>query len=195
MAIYPDLDTIKNIAPVGKQLEFRTLKSEFDDNAPQRKQKRLYVRRNLNIKYKWMTKTDGRTLWQFYLDRAGSFDSFSFFYPEDDTDVYTKEYVGTGDGSTTIWNLPSKNAASYNLYLDDVLQIPTTDYTFSASGGADGADKVTFVAAPSSGERITWSFTGRLKIRSIFANDYLDFETFFRLLTHYGIDLQGLLNT
>jgi hypothetical protein len=180
--------------PWSESLLFRTLRSRFEDlGHPSRKKKWLFPRRNLPIKYKDLSKTNGRTLFQFYLDRGGGHEAFNLFFPNSDT--YSGEYVGTGDGSTLIFNLPSKQAASYTLYVDNVAKTGGgADYTFSSEGGADGADKVTFTVAPASGARITFTFTGYLKIRATFKEDNLDFETFYDRLVNVGMQIQGELN-
>lgn len=182
MAAYPSLDTIDIMTPLKVELEFRTLVSQFESGVETRKAKRTHPRRNLRVSYTYLSKTNANTLWQFYLSRQGAYEAFNFFFVYSDT--YEGEYVGEGDGSTTVFNLPSKSASSYTLYKDGVEQDGGgVDYTFASGGGADGADKVTMVAAPSDGEVLTWDFTGYLKVRCRFLEDMLPFEVFFRLLT------------
>jgi hypothetical protein len=180
--------------PWSESIQFRTLKSRFEDlGHPSRKKKWLFPRRNPPIKYRDLTKANGRTLFQFYVDRGGSYEAFNLFCPNSDT--YSGEYVGTGNGSTLIFNLPSKLATSYTLYVDNVAKTGGgVDYTFSSEGGADGADKVTFAAAPADGARITFNFTGYLKIHGCFAEDNLDFETFYNRLVNMGMKINGELN-
>lgn len=194
MAAFPTNSSIGMLEPWSDSILFKTLRARFDDlGQPSRKRKWLYPRRNPRIRYKSITKANALTLWQFYISRSGSHEAFNLFYPHSNT--YTVEYVGTGDGSTVVFNLPSKQAATYTLYVDGVAKTGGgTDYTFSSEGGTDGADKVTFVAAPASGERITFTFTGYLKIRAIFKEDNLDFETFRDALVNMGVQLQGELN-
>lgn len=196
MAAYPEISSVPWINPLKQSIKFKTLFSNFDElGEEQRKQKKLFPTRDLALKYRLLTRTKARILWQFYIDRGGAFQAFNFFMQEADADTYVKEYVGTGDGSTVDFNLPSKLAASYTLYVDNVAKTPGgVDYTFSAEGGTDGADKATFTAAPSAGLYITWSFTGRLKIGSRFKEDNLDFETFYTRLITMGLETIGLLN-
>ena len=193
MAAFPDISSVPAINPLATGIQYKTLISRFDDlGTEQRKQKWLYPRRVVTLKYKALSKSEARTLWQFYLERKGSYEAFNWFHPFSDT--YEGEYVGTGDGSTTVFNLPSKQASSYTLYVDGVAQTEDTNYTFTSQGGADGADKIEFTAAPSSGQRITWDFTGYLKVRCRFAEDFFSFETFYDTLVNTGVKLQGLLN-
>ena len=65
---------------------------------------------------------------------------------------------------------------------------------FGSEGGTDGADKITCNTAPPVGSRLTFSFTGRLKVRAKFAEDMFSFETFYDRLANAGIKLKGLLN-
>jgi len=194
MALYPAVTSVPYVEPFSESILFKTLISQFDDlGEEKRKQKWLYPKRMLTLHYKNLSKSEALTLWQFYLARKGPHEAFSFFYPLSNT--YTGEYVGTGDGSTTAFNLPCKTASSYTLYVDGVSQTGGgVDYTFDALGGADGADKVTFTAAPADGTRITWDFTGYLKVRARFFEDNMDFETFYDRLINSELKLQGLLN-
>jgi hypothetical protein len=114
---------------------------------------------------------------------------------------YVDEYVGTGNSTTLVFNLPAVNSSQvHKLYIAGTSQ-PTSNYTFSAAGGPDGEDKVTVVSSsaggpsvPSSTVRLTYDFTGRLKIRCRFAEDIFSFENFYDRLVNVGIKLSGLLN-
>ena len=193
MAKFPEQTDIKAVVPFVEEIQFKTLVSEFDDlGEEQRKQKWLYPKRRVTLRYRLIAKSDAETLWEFYLARKGKYESFNFFFPHSDS--YEGEYVGSGDGSTTVFNLPSKSGASYAVYIDSVAQSEGSDYTFGSGTGTDGADKVTFVSAPEEGERITYDFTGNLKIHCRFADDLQRFEMFVMWLTTMGITLQGLLN-
>ena len=194
MAAFPELSSIAPDEPEKVRIGWKTLISAFDDLGYEtRKQKWLYPRRTITLQYTGHSKTDGRTLWQFYLSRKGAYEAFNYFVGFSNT--YTGEYVGSGDGATVIFNLPAKNSSAYTVYKNAVAQSGGgVDYTFAAGAGADGADKITFVAAPDAGDRITYDFTGNLKIRCRFAEDYLDFETFWDRAVMMGIVLTGLLN-
>jgi len=182
------------IHPFDETILFKTLTSEFDDlGEEKRKQKWLYPKRNIALKYKAITKTKALILWQFYLARKGAYTAFSFFFPW--TNTFEGEYVNTGDGSTVVFNLPSKQASAYILYVDGLAQeAGGADYTFGPLGGTDGADKVTFGSAPTDGARITWDFTGYLKVRSRFEEDKMNFVTFYDRLVNSKLKLKGLLN-
>ncbi len=180
--------------PFGLGIEWKTLTSKFNDQGEeQRKQKWLYPRRNLPVKYNGITKTQAAELWDFYLARKGTFSAFNFFLAN--SDDYVGEYVGVGDGSTTVFNLPAENSSAYTVYVDGNAQTGGgVNYTFGDGTGEDGADKVTFTVAPSDGDYITFDFTGNLKVRCRFAEDILNFEIFYNRLVNAVLKLKGLLN-
>jgi hypothetical protein len=197
MTAFPEITSVPFGNPVKEEIEFKTLISKFAGlGEEQRKQKWLYPKRLITLKYPWISKSEVQELFQFFIGRAGSFSNFKFFYPDvkGTSFSYVQEYVGTGDASATVFNLPAKSAANYTLYIDDSVQSDPSDYSFSAGSGPDGEDKVTFVSAPAAGERITFSFTGRLKIVGRFKNDKMSFDLFFDRLVNSGLQIQGLLN-
>ena len=192
MAFFPDLITESPaLNPLAEAIEFRNLITDFDGGSESRKQKYLYPRRNYTLQYRHISKAQALTLWQFYLSRSGRYEEFFLLLPW--TNTYTTEYVGVGDGSTTVFDAPSKSASSYNVYLDGSVQTVTTDYTVG-SGGEESTNQITFVVAPSSGEIITFSFTGYLKVRCRFDEDILSFQTFYDRLVSAGVKLKGLLH-
>lgn len=196
MATFPDvISSIPALEPMDEGLVFRTLSSQFDDlGEEKRKKKWLYPKRFFLLKYKGISTSDAQTLWEFFISRGGSYEAFSFFYPF--SRVYDGEYVGTGNDSDTIWSLPAKTSSGYTLYLDGAtLTAGGTDWTFGSASGADGEDQATLVAAPGEGERLTYDFTGYLKVRCKIAEDSLSFQTFYNLIAHSGLKLQGLLNS
>ena len=193
MASFPSLTSIGYISPFEVGMRYKTLTSNFDDiGEEKRRRKWLYPRRDIVVQYDHISKNDTRTLWQFYMDRYGRYEAFNFFLGY--TDDYEGEYVGTGDGSTLVFNSPSKSASSYVIYVDGTEKTETIDYTFGSGSGADGADTITFVIAPTSGQRITMDFGGILKIRCRFAEDNLSYQVFTHYLGTMGIKLEGLLN-
>jgi len=195
MAAFPDIvSSVPALEPLNEMIEFKTLESNFDDLGEEKsRQKWLYPKRSFPLAYKGLAIADAQTLWEFFIARKGKHESFSFFYPFSRT--YSGEYVGTGNGVTTVWNLPSKTASSYTLKLDGVSLSHGTDWTFGSGTGADGADKATLVTAPNLGQRITFDFTGILKVRAKFAEDVFDFKTFYNLLATTGVKIRGLLNS
>ena len=91
--------------------------------------------------------------------------------------AWTDVYVGTGDGSTTVFDLPMKNSSAYTVYDDAVAKTGGgTHYTFGDGTGTDGRDKITWVAAPSDGNRLSLDATGNRAWAVIFASDELPWE-------------------
>jgi hypothetical protein len=199
MSVYPS--SIQYINPVTQSIQYKTLITNFADlGEEKRKAKWAYPKRSVTLKYSALSKDDAETLWQFYLDRQGSYGSFVFFdstgASSNQNFTYTKEYVGTGDSTTGVFNLPAiDSSGSHVAYLNTSSQ-GSTRYTFTSKGGANGEDKITFSSTyiPGSSERVLYSFTGRLKIRCRFAEDIYTFENFYDRLIDQGIKLQGLLN-
>lgn len=201
MAVFPEISSVPYMAPVGKGVQFKTLVQEFESGIITRKKKRTYPLRPYRLINKNIDYTEVQIYFQFFIARAGRFEDFVFF-DRNSNYFYIKEYVGTGDGSTTEFNLPSLNATDYTLYIDNVAQSEGeesgssgVDWTFHAADGDDGEDTCKLAVAAADGERITFSFTGRLKIRCIFAEDEMGFEEFWNKLVTTGINLKGLLNT
>lgn len=194
MAVYPDIDTVPYASPVIQSPRWKTLVSEFESGAETRKRKWLYPRRRIELRYANVPIGKAETLWEFYIARSGRFEAFSWFH-RDTSISYVGEYVGPGDGSTKVFNLPSKQASLRTLKVDGVSQTEGVDWMFDSEGGADGADKATFNTAPPDGDRITFDFTGKLKVRCRFLEDIVSFDIFFNKLMTTGITLEGLLNS
>jgi hypothetical protein len=194
MAAFPDVYTISPENPESISIRFKTLTTDFESGDRQSKAKQLYPERDVTLQYAYISKANAQTLWQFFIARKGRYEAFNYFTYQSDR-AYVHEYVGTGDGSTVVFNLPSTLAASYTLYVGGTAQTAGgTDWTFTAQGGTDSADKCEFTVAPVAGARITFSFTGRLKIRVNFEDDALAFDTWYDRLVTTGIRLRGRKN-
>jgi hypothetical protein len=189
---YPSSTSVPYLEPVKQEIKYKTLISTFDGGLETRKQKWLYPKRDITLQYKYLSKTQMNTLWAFYKTNAGGYSAFNFFLNYSDT--YVKEYVGTGNGATTVFNLPAKTSSTYTLYKNDVaLTAGGVDWTFGSASGTDGADKATMIVAPTVGAKLTFSFTGYLKIRCRFEDNF-DYDTLVTYLMSVGIKLRGLLN-
>lgn len=200
MAKFPEYTSVAPVNPIRPRIRFKTLRSKFGtEGTPNRKQQWLYPKRDIVLQYNYITKTDAETLWEFYLARKGSYEAFNYFMPEPKSTYpdYTGEYVGIGDGSATVFNMPSKVATSVTIYIDGIEYSQAgnpADVTFTSEGGIDGADKIEFNSAPSSGAKITADFSGTLKLRVTFKEDYFDYEVFYDRLVNIGLELKGELN-
>lgn len=121
-----------------------------------------------------------QTLCGFFLSRQGSFDSFLFTDPDDNS--VTDQSFGTGDALTNKFQLlrswggyiePVMNVnAITNIKVNGVTIAPTTGYTI------DSAGMVTFVTTPASGATITW--TGSYYYRVRFKQDAAEFNKMMR---------------
>ena len=196
MAKYPENSSIAFENPFPYGFEFKTGRSRFGGEGEEiRTQRWLYPKPQVGpLKYQWITKAEFRTLWEFYQARAGAFGEFNFFFPNSNT--WVDIYVGTGDGTTDVFNLPCKTSSSRTLKVDGVSQTEGVDYAFTAGGGVDGADKVDFSGGttPPAGDYITLNFTGLLKCRLTYADDKLSVDEFYDRLVKHGIKFNGHLN-
>jgi len=191
MAAFPDFQGRAD-TPFTVELEFKTVLSEFESGEIQAKSKRLFPRRNLRVRFAANSLTEAAEVWAFYLARKGRLQAFNAFLPWQDT--YTGEYVATGDGEATSFNLPSKLATAYSVYVGGSEAASGVDFSITLQGGADGADRIDFTSPPGVGEYVTMDFTGHLKVHGRFAADVLSFEMFSGLLFNYGIEIKGELN-
>ncbi len=135
-----------------------------------------------------------RTLAGFFLQQQGAFQPFLFDDPTDD--AVTGQVIGTGDGSSTSFQLlrsmagfaepiTTPNVVSA-LYLNGVVQSPA-DYTISDTTGI-----VTFATPPAAGQVVTADFTYYFPVR--FADDTAEFENFmYQLWQLKQVKLQSVL--
>jgi hypothetical protein len=171
MALYPTLSESPFIT-ISRGIEQKILKSNFDNLGKiQVKRKWLYPRRKLQLNYTRITNTELMELEQFYINRNGPYNAFTFIYPSSESETITSEYVATGDGSTTGFNLPFKGGSSISIYIDGNLQSTPSNYTITENGGTDGVDSISFTDAPESGARVICDFTGRLAIKCRFLDE------------------------
>jgi uncharacterized protein (TIGR02217 family) len=111
----------------------------------------------------------------------GSYDTFLYSDPEFNS--VTAENFGTGNGSTTQFQLVARYqnvggpgyaervqnlSSSPSIFVNGVLQTLTTHYTIGTTG------IITFVTPPTSGHALTW--TGTFNYRCRFMDDSIEFE-------------------
>jgi len=114
----------------------------------------------------------------FFNARQGSFDSFLYNDPYDNSVV--NQQIGIGDGNTTIFQLLRSidNQFVESVIAPNVIQyvyvngIPTAAYT----GGLDTNGIITFAVAPASEAVITW--TGTFYFRCRFLEDTQEYDNF-----------------
>ena len=123
-----------------------------------------------------------QTLVGFFNLMRGSQDSFLFLDPDDNTAA--AQQFGIGDGATTQFQL-TRARGGFSEPVFDTLSVPLiyvaaalrtvgTHYTINATG------VVTFVAAPTAGQALTWS--GTYYWRCAFTTDSTEFNLFMRQL-------------
>lgn len=192
MALYPQIATVPYSSPRMLSIETKTLISTFDDmGREQRKKKWLYHKWIVELPYQNISKAKARILFQFFVNRKGAYESFHWI--DDYSEQYIREYFGTGDASTTTYDLPGKDISGYTVYGDAIPYNTPADYTISEDTGEDGGDQAVFVVAPTNGTRLTIDFTGRLKILCRFQDDMMSFQQFWNILCTSNVKLKGLL--
>jgi uncharacterized protein (TIGR02217 family) len=140
-----------------------------------------------------------RTLMGFFLQQQGTFQPFLFDDPTDDH--ASAQAIGTGDGSTTVFQLVRTMGAALpsggfaepitapntvsTIYFDGVRQ-DASGYSVDGTTGL-----VTFSSPPPSGQLVTADFTYFFRVR--FADDTADFENFlYQLWSLKQIKLQSV---
>ena len=192
MATFPESNPSPQY-PLIVEPGFNTLISGFDGGGEQRRQKLMYPKYNVIVNYSGMSLSGAKTLWEFYLARKGAYEAFYIY------DLilllghsfnHVGQYCGTGDGSTTIFDIPGRSTSSRTVYVDGVDE--TSNVSFLTGGGSSNSDRIEFSSAPASGGVVTIDFTGFLRMRVRFWEDKLPRELFVRKLYRYGIKLKGL---
>lgn len=136
----------------------------------------------------WAPRDDSRWIAEqisaFFRQTAGPAIPF-VAYDWDHSFGHQRVYVGTADGTRTVWTLPCRDTASaITVYSDGVEQ--TTGLTLSDDGDNE-AKKATFSTAPAAGKVLTASFTGQLRVVCRFGEDRLRLE--FADAGAYGISI------
>lgn len=143
MEIYPS--TPSPTYPLKLKSQWKTRVSDFESGTEQRVKVWAAPKRNLRLTYEVLSSADVTTVWDFYTSRQGSLEAFWFFYPN--SRAWKNEYVGRGDGTTAVFDLPSKSTDSGALvvYINGVI----TPATFLSGGGGGSSDRIQFNASGS----------------------------------------------
>lgn len=178
MTVYPDVITeVRSRAPLSLTFDTRTLITKFEgEGAEKRRQKWTVRRRRVQLEYVFMTQDETRTIWQFWQDRKGAFEPFTFFYPN--ADVYDREFVGVAKGGEVVLRLPARSLVEgsfYTLWRNGNVEDPL-NYTIVDHGGVDGEALATLIVGANAGDRFDFTFTGELGMRMRFENNSLDLE-------------------
>lgn len=182
MEIFPETILISN--PLRVDEEWKTTITDFQSGKEHRQKRWAFPKHSVGLTHKVLKQSEMATLWEFCHKRCGSYDTFWFLLPL--ADNWYGEYVGTGDGSTHIFDLPSKSTTgTIYVSVNGVL----VGFAFISGGGQAGSDRVNITVAPSQGAIITATFYGRLRLKARFAVDKLTKEMFEYLLFNAQIDL------
>jgi hypothetical protein len=191
MEVFPLISAIPADNPLVEQINFKNIGVSFGKEARERKKQQWdYPKRDVALKYTWLSKADALTIWNFYIARGGSFGSFRYIHPFQN--IYEREFVAISPGNLSTFELPSVGAINYTLYLDNVPLNEGSDYAFFSEGSSEGIDYFE-VYPPDVGSIFTWSFTGQLVQRCRFDDDSFSYDTFYDRLSKMGVKLKGLL--
>jgi len=184
--------------PVIKKPTFSTIEQEAVSGIKKHIANWVYPRWQIEIPVEFLlddvAHDELKTLVGFFLARQGRFDSFLFDDPDDD--YIEGQWLGVGDGTTTIFQLVRayggfiepclniKSAPVPVVYLNGAAQAPSTyAITYTNSG------LLTFTAAPAAGAVITADFG--YYWRCIFQEDLSEFDKFMNhLWEHKGIKIE-----
>lgn len=190
MALYPETPIPQY--PYDITEVWKTTITPFDSGREQRRQKQVFPKYDIAFSYNTLTLTEFNLLWNFYHARRGSYEAFYVYLPDQEPALWEGLGVGTGDGSTTIFDLPGKSTSSQKIYINGVEQVVTVQYSILIGGGAENSDRVRFVTAPAVNEIISCDFAGYMRNRCRFANDKMTRTQFAHALYSTGLELKGL---
>jgi uncharacterized protein (TIGR02217 family) len=185
-AIYPTLPGI-----TFKVIHAPRFKTQIDETASGREYRQalmVYPRVRTVLQYEFLRNRSAadelQQLVGFFKARKGSYDSFLFNNPDDNT--ATAQQFGTGDGVTTSFQLlRTLGGFAEPVYdLNGVPQIYKAGVLQGAGYSINSAGLVTFTAAPTAGQVLTWS--GAYYWRNRFLNDEQEFEKFMQQLWQAG---------
>lgn len=163
---------------------FNTLIFQTSSGKEKRRSKWSVPIRTFTCNLRYNSKTDIDTLWTFYKARKGAYDTFWIKFPTEYQRVL--EAVGTGNGSTKIYNLDyfPIDTAVVTAYLDTVEE---EDVTPSNDVGNEVA-KLTFDDFVGDTVVITASYDYYFQVR--FMDDRLSRQLMAYQLLHAGLKFQ-----
>lgn len=140
-----------------------------------------YPRWNFALSYEFLRDGVGQNelkdLVSFFLLRGGSYDSFYYNEPSDNS--ATNQTIGTGDGSTLKFAL----VRVYGSYVEPVFAVQGTpsimlNGAVQTTGYSIANGVVTFTTAPAAGVTVSW--TGNFYFIVRFKYDMMDFNQFMK---------------
>lgn len=167
---------------------WKTIVSQFDGGQEQRRRKQDFPTYDVNLVFNALTQSELETLWKFYNARGGAYEAFYFFIPYEES--HTNLFVGVGDGTKKIFDIPGIITGATKIYFNGILQ--EAGYEILTGGGVEGADRVSFTNAPTAGIVISCDFLGEQRIKCRFADDKMTKEYFEIAVFKTGLNLKGL---
>ena len=164
------------------------------DATEQRRTHWLFPVFDVTVNYVHLTAAHAQTLWQFFMARRGAYEAFYIFdlalLASVSVTQTTALYIGTGDGSTTIFDIPGRSTSSQTIYVDGVADGSASVLV----GGGDGSsDRASWATAPAAGAVLSAIFTGYARFKVRFEFDYFSRELFTTNLFRTGsIQLKGV---
>lgn len=168
---------------------WKTIISTFDGGQEQRRRKLDFATYDVTLTFSALTQDEVDTLWAFYTAQGGAFNEFYFFVPYIETHVGL--FVGVGDGTKEIFDIPGVIDGTTKIYFDGIEQA-AAGYDLLVGGGVEGSDRVDFDTAPGAGVVISCDFTGYQRIRCRFSEDRMTKERFEAAIFKTGLNLKGL---
>jgi len=148
--------------PVGERIFQKVLTSDPDSGQEQRKLKWQNPKRTFKIRTENMTNAEIDTLRSFFIARNLAFDVFSFLPPKNMDRLATALACGTGNGSTTVFNIGNSATPPFYYRLFTGAGTRNQAYKDGSPSAATFANNdggtistVTFSVAPANGVVIT----------------------------------------
>jgi hypothetical protein len=187
MALFPS--TPAPIDPVTIKPRWNTIITGFDAASEQRIQKWSFPKFDVELTYELVTPIAlMKNIWDFFIARKGCAEAFHYYFRHVKT--FTDLFVYRADGETSLFDIPGQNTSSQSIYVDGVLQ--ESGYTILYNSGDSNSDQVSFTVAPSDGALITCDFTGFLRNRCRFGEDFISEKRFYTTCFSTGLTLKGL---
>lgn len=179
--------------PFEEQINYLTIVSESESGKEMRYQKWLRPRRSFRIKLEAQNLANSKSIWDFYQNHLGAFDTFLFQNPNENP--VTAENFGSGDGVKSVFYFGNK----VNIGTGDIIVTPGSDVVTRSVGGTgdylsftaytidNNVGQVTTNAVLPSGDVLRSTYNFRYRVR--FKDDNLTREAFATELWRFGLEL------
>jgi hypothetical protein len=196
MATFPESDPTPNY-PLILSPRFNTVISDMDSGAEERTSKWLFPKYDVGVKYSGISAADAQTLWNFFLARRGAYEAFYIYdlaLLASVTKSHVKQYVGTAtETGVQYHDIPGRSTSGHAVYVNGVEMEQSGNWIQFTGGGTSDSDRLCFNnGVLAVGDVITVSFSGYLRIRARFAQDFINQELFTNTLYRQGLEMKGL---